>query len=384
MLKKIVFIPLFLMIFMSSPISSGIKKLPIEIYKGKSYISLFSIIKYLPLSHDYDPILQRGVLYHKTMVAVFQLNNSTMLINRRIWRTKYPVIKRSGEILLPYDFSMELFKKFFVQWKFVKKNKTVVIHFKDEKDIITYNPVKKTGKYQISFIIIDAGHGGKDPGAMGKGRLKEKDITLKIAKYTGYYFKRRNRSIPVYYTRNSDRFIALSKRSSIANRFLNNKNNGIFVSIHVNASLSPRISGFETYFLSQNPSNDSARSTAALENNVIVLEENRGRNRYSDIDYIEAHMLMAQIQKESSMLSRSIQNGMRGNNGYFKSRGIKKADFYVLRGSLMPAALVEVGYITNRKEARYLRKSWYQRRIAAGIAQGINSFIHKYNRMIKK
>ena len=98
------------------------------------------------------------------------------------------------------------------------------------------------------------------------------------------------------------------KRTEIANGLLKEKQNGIFISIHVNAHLSKRISGFETYFLSQNPTNEEARNTAALENNVIVLENKIGsKKHYGDIDYIEAMMLTTQILKESSMLANSIQ-----------------------------------------------------------------------------
>jgi N-acetylmuramoyl-L-alanine amidase len=150
----------------------------------------------------------------------------------------------------------------------------------------------------------------------------------------------------------------------------------------VNASVSDRISGFETYFLSQNPSNEDARNTAALENNVIVLEERGNRKKYGDIEYIEARMMTTQIQKESSMLARSIQGAMARRIRRFQSRGVRKADFYVLRGSLMPAVLVETGYITNAAEAKYLKKSSHQKDLANGIADGIISFIRQYNRGI--
>jgi len=157
------------------------------------------------------------------------------------------------------------------------------------------------------------------------------------------------------------------------------------LSIHVNASISNKISGYETYFLSQNPTNDDARNTAALENNVIVLEEKSGRSkkRYDDVDYIEAMMLTTQIQKESSLLALSVQRGMSKSNRIFKSRGVRKADFFVLRGVLMPAVLVEVGFITNMKESKYLQSRSHQMKIAEGIADGVSEFIKKYNRMIQ-
>jgi len=257
---------------------------------------------------------------------------------------------------------------------------TVPIKIKPKK------PVEMVrGRDRLSFVIIDPGHGGKDPGAIGKGGKQEKIITLKIARYLEGILKKDLKGIPVYLTRRKDIFIELGKRTEYANKRLKKKNNGLFVSIHANASISPRISGYETYFLSQNPTNEDARNTAALENNVIVLEDGKGKNRgYGDVDYIEALMMTTQIQRESSMLAHSVQRGMSRKVRTFKSRGVRKADFFVLRGALMPAVLVEVGFVTNKKESAYLVKSSYQKKIAKGIAAGIVDFMKKYNKMIKK
>jgi N-acetylmuramoyl-L-alanine amidase len=163
-------------------------------------------------------------------------------------------------------------------------------------------------------------------------------------------------------TRNDDRFVELSKRTEIANRMLTSEKNGIFVSIHVNASLSPKISGFETYFLSPNPTNEEARTTSTIENNVIVMENGHHHKKYDDVEYVEALMLNTQIQKESSMLAQHIQRYLGKQLDQAKSRGVKKADFYVLRGSLMPAVLVEIGYISNQKEAKSLKNQRNQKR----------------------
>jgi N-acetylmuramoyl-L-alanine amidase len=198
--------------------------------------------------------------------------------------------------------------------------------------------------------------------------------------------KEKFKNIRVRLTRRSDKFIELSTRTDIANGMLKKNENGIFLSIHVNASISKKISGYETFFLSQNPTNEEARNTAALENNVVVLEEKsgKGKKKYEDIDYIEATMLTTQIQKESSLLARSIQKGMSRNNKNFKSRGIKKADFFVLRGVLIPAALVEVGFITNKRNAQYLNKSQHQKIIARGIMEGIQIFLKRYNKLLRE
>ncbi|HOP62089.1 MAG TPA: N-acetylmuramoyl-L-alanine amidase, partial [Spirochaetota bacterium] len=124
--------------------------------------------------------------------------------------------------------------------------------------------------------------------------------------------------------------------------------------------------------------------TATLENNVIVLENNgKKKKKYDDLDYIEAMMLTTQIQKESSLLAESIQKQLDLKISEFKSRGVHKADFYVLRGALMPAVLVEIGFITHKKESQYLKKDIYQEKIAQGVSEGVLNFINKYNKMIE-
>ena len=190
-------------------------------------------------------------------------------------------------------------------------------------------------------------------------------------------------NIKIKPTRTTDKFIELSERAEIANRELKKGINGAFVSIHVNASVSNKISGFETYILSQNPTNEEARKTAALENNVVILENQKsGGKKYDDIDYIEALMMTTQIQRESLLLANSIQNNLSKKIKEFKSRGVNKADFFVLRGVLMPAVLVEVGFITHPEEIKFLQKDDYQDKLAAGIVDGIIAFINQHNKLI--
>ena len=195
---------------------------------------------------------------------------------------------------------------------------------------------RKNARDRISFIVIDAGHGGRDPGAIGFGSMKEKIITLQIARYMGSSLKKKIKNVTIKQTRRDDRFIELSRRTEIANRMLKKHENGIFVSIHVNASLSPKISGFESYFLSQNPTNEDARNTAALENNVVILEDTgkKGGKKYGDIDYIEAMMITTQIQKESSILAGSVQKGMACGRRIFTCFGVSLCPRFWLRSVL--------------------------------------------------
>ncbi len=353
------------------------------------YVSVYQLIKRMHVDNSFDFIFQRGKLYRKSSTAVYQVGFSLILINGRIYKSESIIMRQKGEIFLPADLFEEFLREFYPDliWKKLK-NRYVLEQRAEEKEDDGEDKIDKTRprlarRDDISFIIIDPGHGGKDPGAIGRGKIKEKGITLKVSKYLEEYLKERLRGIKIKMTRRSDRFIELSERSDIANRMLKKNENGIFVSVHVNASISRKMSGFETYFLSQNPTNEEARTTSTLENNVIVLE-NRGRRKsFDDVDYVEALMLTTQIQKESALLAELVQRNMDRQISEFASRGVKKADFFVLRGALMPAVLVEIGYISHKKELESLKRSSYQRKVARGIGDGLVEFIKKYNRTIK-
>ncbi len=395
-LKSNIFCYLVLIIipalFSFSPESE--KSLNIIEHNNKKYISLYDFSNTLDVHSSFDIITGRGKLFYKGAIAVYQTGFSAVLINGRLIKTEYPVARLDGEILIPIKAIAEITDEFYSNIIIIEKHDKLFIKNKQEVNKNAYQQIDKKAETgfnlnlhkndRISFIIIDPGHGGKDPGAIGKGGIKEKWITVKIAAHLEEYLKTNLKKIQIKTTRKSDRFIELAERTQIANRMLRRNENGIFVSIHVNASILSSISGFETYFLSQNPSNDEARATAALENNVIILEENSMRKHYEDVEHVEAIMLTTQIQKESSVLARCVQSYMEKEIRNSNSKGVKNADFFVLRGSLMPAALVEVGYISNIKEAKKLKNNTYHKKLAKGIGDGILQFIIEYNKNIKQ
>jgi len=375
-------LPLLFLCFFAGN-SVGEVFLPVFPVSGKRYISLYDMQAFFTFEASFDIVLQRGKLYHREHVAVYKTGHSYILVDNMLVKGDYPVIREKGDILLPLYLAEKIIEAFYPELA-VTDNGNVLV-FKAQEPPEKVEPITPSASADpIAFIVIDAGHGGKDPGAIGKGGLKEKNITLTVAKNLESLLKKKVRNIPVYLSRNSDIFLELHERTEFANKRLKKNTNGIFISIHVNASISPKISGFETYFLSQNPSNEDARNTAALENNVIIFEEKtRRKKKYGEIEYIEARMITTQIQKESAMLAQSIQNAMSKNVKPFKSRGVRKADFYVLRGVLMPAVLVEIGFITSESESQSLNKSVYQKILSENISDGIAAFIAEYNKMTK-
>ncbi|OHD65635.1 MAG: hypothetical protein A2176_13405 [Spirochaetes bacterium RBG_13_51_14] len=378
-------ISIIILLALTSSASSGSRR--ILHIDSNDYLFLDEMIFGFSLEHSFDMISQKGKLYSKNHYAVYSVGMSVLLVDGSLYVSSRAVRRSVGRILIPRDAGEHILKSFMPRIDLTRKGDALHAEFPNGDASPPYGSEerdRRPSKDRISFIVIDPGHGGRDPGAVGKGGLEEKDITLKVANFLEKKMMERLPGTRAILTRRDDRFIELSERTDAANRLLRRNENGIFLSIHVNSSLSSRISGYETYFLSQNPTNEDARNTAALENNVIILEERSGRKEvYDDVDYIEAMMITTQIQKESSVLAGSIQNGLARKNKVFGSRGVKKADFFVLRGVLMPAVLIEIGYISNKKESLHLKSERYLTIIAEGIAEGVSLFIKRYNSLIK-
>ncbi|MEW6527552.1 MAG: N-acetylmuramoyl-L-alanine amidase [Spirochaetota bacterium] len=377
---NIVFILVYSNIYSQDSITLGVK-----VVSGNAYISEYDIRTMLPVQSSFDILLQRGKVMRGPRFAIYTVGMSVALSGDMLLRSDYPVTRVQGEVLIPLDIALPMIANLLEEYNVALKGNNVIV----TKEVVApqekqkeKKPLPHVSKDTIGFIVVDAGHGGKDPGAIGKSGIKEKLLTLQIAREVALELQKKLPGIDVVMTRTTDKFLDLGERTEIANRLLKKGVNGIFVSIHCNAAVVSKISGFETYYLSQNPSNEEARTTAVLENNVIVFESPEKRKRYSDVDIIEALMLTTQIQKESSMLASAIQKGLDRNISEFKSKGVKKADFFVLRGCLMPSALVEVGYITNTKEKSFLINKNYQKKLARGITEGIMSFIDAYNKTV--
>jgi N-acetylmuramoyl-L-alanine amidase len=239
--------------------------------------------------------------------------------------------------------------------------------------------VRGTRRVQRHLVVVDAGHGGPDPGMTGPigggPRLVEKYITLAVAKLLAQEL--RDDGVDVLMTRTTDTLIALSDRGRIANR---NKGD-LFVSIHVNAtgsrsSAAARERGFETYFLAEAKSEDALR-VERMENEAVRFETGAYAPKGDPLSFIINDMAQNEHLRESSDLAETIQQGMRTFHPG-PSRGVQQANFAVLRGSYMPAVLVEIGFGTNPDEAEYLSDYSNQREIAASIARAVIDYISHY------
>ena len=232
------------------------------------------------------------------------------------------------------------------------------------KDIIPKaKDISKTAK----VVVLDAGHGGHDPGAIGPHGVKEKDINLAIVLYLEKLFKKDN-NYKVILTRDDDTFIPLVERANIANK----KKADLFISVHCNANLKRTISGFEIYFLSEKASDVEAVSTQALENSVIALEDKTDEQK-TVLQNMLWSMVVNEYINESSELSSFI---VAEASGRLKSsrREIKQANFHVLRGTQMPSILVEAAYISNYIEETRLKTSNFQKSVADSIYEGVKKY----------
>ena len=218
----------------------------------------------------------------------------------------------------------------------------------------------------VKTIVIDPGHGGKDPGTFVKGGLMEKDIVLDLAKILAPRLEEKL-GCKVILTRDDDTFISLEKRTAFANV---NKAD-LFISLHVNANDVRGVHGVETYFLNM-ATDKSAVMLAAAEN--ATSEKN-----ISDLQKILSDLMLNTKITESSKLAHEVQDGITGHMEKtrinVKDLGVKQAPFYVLIGAEMPAVLVEVGFITNPTEKRHLGSKKYLTDLADGIAFGIDDYI---------
>ena len=222
---------------------------------------------------------------------------------------------------------------------------------------------------KVRTVVIDAGHGGRDPGAVAFG-LKEKDVALRIAHELARVFARRRPDIRVFLTREDDVFIPLDRRPVLAKQ----KNADLFLSIHLNANKIERFSGIESYFLNLT-SDASALQLAAREN--ATTEKNVG-----DLTAILRDLLRDTNILESSKLARTLQAALiHGVRSRFPVRdlGVKQAPFMVLIGAEMPSVLVEAGFLTNRRENRRLRDSDYLELLAESIFDGLRIYIREQN-----
>lgn len=241
----------------------------------------------------------------------------------------------------------------------------------DERDI-----EKLAEKWKFDVIVIDAGHGGKDAGAIGVSGVKEKDVNLGIALKLGAMLKKKMPGVKIVYTRKTDKFVELYKRGKIAN-----ENDGkLFISIHCNSLRKKPSStnGYEIYLLRPGRTKEAIK-IAEFENSVIELEDNPKRyQKLTNENFILVSMAHSAFMRYSEKFAELLDKEY-AKHTKVKSRGVKQAGFYVLVGASMPGILLETGFLSNRKDERYLKSSAGQKAIAKALTNAVLNYVKYYN-----
>ena len=232
------------------------------------------------------------------------------------------------------------------------------------------NPVSVREAHKKMRIVVDPGHGGKDPGAM-RNRMREKDWNLAVGKELARLLQKGGFEVKL--TRDNDTFIALSERSRIANNFKAD----LFVSVHTNASKNRNANGFQVYFRSEKATDKEAAETAAFENEAMQYEE----VHYNFVDALLQSLAKNEYINESSKLAGYVRNAVYKQPGIGitvnQNSSVRQANFYVLKGVSSPAVLVEMGYISSNKDRARLGNSAVRNKMALGIYNGIYNYAKK-------
>ncbi len=270
----------------------------------------------------------------------------------------------------------------FASYDVIRQNpKSILITVYNKSLSESKTPAGKKEKWNFNTVVIDAGHGGKDYGAVGPNNTIEKNINLAVALKLGSLIKSRMSDVRVVYTRSTDKFVELYKRGKIAN-----ENDGkLFLSIHCNsvANRSSAPNGYEVYLLRPGRTKE-AIAIAEFENSVIKYEEDVDRyKKLTDENFILVSMAhsayMRYSEKFSEILDRSFKQKID-----VTSRGVKQAGFYVLVGASMPSVLIELGYVTNAKDASYMRSENGQLQYAESIFDAVKTYRKYYEEIIKQ
>ncbi|MCG8580937.1 MAG: N-acetylmuramoyl-L-alanine amidase [Bacteroidales bacterium] len=245
--------------------------------------------------------------------------------------------------------------------------------------LFLFNTLASEGQDAMQFktVVIDAGHGGKDPGAVGK-TSREKDIVLNVALKLGSYINEYLPDVKVVYTRQKDVFVPLNKRAEIANK----SKADLFISIHANAISTPKIYGAETFVLGLHRTKENLE-VAKMENSVIVLEEDytttyEGFDPNSAESYIIFELMQNIHIDQSIQMASLVQNQFKQRVGR-RDRGVKQAGFLVLRKATMPSVLVELGFLTNSSEEKFIASEKGQTYMASAIFRAVRDYKEEFD-----
>lgn len=333
---------------------------------------LFSVNDFIEITKS------NNFINYKTQKVVFYIDNKKIKISNQVtfieiednlFQLSSNVINKSGVYYLPTESFFGIIQNLSDSSSIKYTNNEIrFTSISTDKKIVKKNVDLRSEmeKWEFKTIVIDAGHGGKDPGAVGYRGTKEKDIALDVAKRLEKKLSK-NMNIKIIMTRDEDVFLRLSERTKIANE----SNGNLFISIHTNAAEDRRASGFETFLIGPNK-NEAAVRVAARENAVLELEGTTDK-KLTNEDLIQATIAQSSFASKSEQFASMVQKEIK-KRVQSRDRGVKQAGFYVLMGASMPNVLVELGFISNPSEEKKLRSPQYRDQLATAIYRAVEQY----------
>ncbi len=317
-----------------------------------------------PITPSAQDVLLKDLCSQKNIF--YQWDSISQIVTLNINNGKVKVLVGSNLVLIGED-------KVFLSSpaKIIQSNIYVPADFKIK--VVEQKKIKPVVKFRDSYrkvreVILDPGHGGKDPGAMSKRGTREKDIVLDISRRVKQLLEQRG--VKVRMTRNKDVFISLQERTEIACR----SKADLFVSIHANSNPNRNTQGMEVYVLKDLESNEKYEEQRRV-NSKLLFRNLAMKQGQVDLENILDDMLYANKQVDSKLIASHVCRNV-CREAKIRNGGIKRAHFYVLRNTFIPSILIEVGYLTNLQEERLLKTGLHRQKLAEGIAQSILGYIH--------
>ena len=323
----------------ATPVFAQAQLLPVTIH-GAAYFSIGALSHETGFPVQWDPILKNATVTTPEGEVKFHVGSEFILSQKGFEKLSEKVAYLQGEVMLPWSAN-----RYFEQ--------------------VPPRAVSFAPTHQIKRVVIDAGHGGYDLGAMSSGGIKEKELALKVSKLVADELK--FTGVEVVMTREKDVFVPLPERSKIANE----KQTDLFISIHANASPTKNLKGFEVYYLSESADDlmvalEHADSVSSLGTARTVQPTKELKAIYLDLEAYEN-------RKESIRAAEAIADKVQ-KSITVAARRVKSAGFHVLKWTQCPSILIEIGYLTNSEDELKLVDSTYQRRLAQAIVKGFMNY----------
>ncbi len=329
----------FILLFLGG--CTTVKVSPVVRTSVKAKPMLKKVCKENNISLQWDSILQVANLQYAHNKAKVMVGSRIALLNDKVIVMSSPVEVKKSVCYVGNDF----------------KDKVIDQMIFDPTGLADYSLV------YFKKVIIDAGHGGKDPGTIGKSGLEEKKVTLDIAKRVKKILKRNG--LQVVMTRKKDEFISLKNRTEISSR----EGADLFISIHANSSPAKSVHGLEVFTLKQlgrkeRKEEQRVRNQKIKYKHLSMIQNNRLlENILNDMMYVHKQAVSREVARQTGEKTAKFIKA--------RNRGLKHARFFVLRNTLIPSILVEVGFLSNYREEKYLKSGAYRQKIAYGIARSI-------------